>query len=84
MRWKQYHGRHINILKVTKEGAFLIQNSEEFVPKLLDEVGKYDRFTSSNTSSLWKDSVRGETTIQTTYVDIISIDVITVLRIFSW
>lgn len=56
MRWKQYHGRHITILKVTKKGAFLIQNNKELVAKLSGEVGKHDHFTSGNTSSLWKDS----------------------------
>jgi len=55
VRWKQYHGREISNLKVTKKGALLIQNSEEFVAKLLREAGKHEHFTSSNTSSLGKD-----------------------------
>lgn len=69
--------------KANKKSAFLIQNSEEFVAKLSGEVGKYNYITSDNTSSLQKDSkVEQIKTIKTTYINIISINVVTVLRIF--
>lgn len=66
-----------------EKGAFLIQSREKFVAKLSGEVGKYSRITNDNISSLWKDSkVEQIKNIKTTYIDIISINVVTVLRIF--